>query len=111
GASIRLFDDDGTQIWSEASFVGIGFAHYKVSKGKIKIDYIGAPPLDMSDAGREYSEGIFEIIDSVEINAKSLLACSQCAMPARGPEVLLHNFEAIAAHTHDRNRRALRHCG
>lgn len=111
GASIRLLDNDGTQIWSESSFVGIGFAHYKVSKGKIKIDYIGAPPLDMSDAGREYSEGVFEVLDSAEISAKSLLACSQCAMPSRGPDVLLKNFEAIAAHTHDRNRRALRHCG
>tara|TARA_R110002167_G_scaffold57288_8_gene162306 strand:- start:7395 stop:8939 length:1545 start_codon:yes stop_codon:yes gene_type:complete len=111
GASIRLFDDDGPQIWSESTFVGIGFARYKVSKGKIKIDYIGAPPLDMSDVGREYSEGNFDVLDSVEINAKSILACSQCAMPARGPEALMHNFEAIAAHTRDRNRRALLHCG
>ncbi|WP_373092230.1 hypothetical protein [Zhongshania sp.] len=91
--------------------VGIGFAHYKVSKGKIKIDYIGAPPLDMSDVGREYSEGNFDVLDSVEINAKSILACSLCAMPARGPEALMHNFEVIAAHTRDRNRRALLHCG
>ena len=65
----------------------------------------------MSDLGREYSEGKFEVLDSVEIKAKSLLACSECAKPARGREVLLQNFEAIAAHTHDRNRRALQHCG
>ncbi|CAA0110088.1 Uncharacterised protein [Zhongshania aliphaticivorans] len=111
GASIRLFDDNGPQIWSESTFVGIGFARYVVSKGKIKIEYIAAPPMDMSDLGRQYSEGIFEVQDSVEINAKSLLACSQCAMPARGPETLMQNFEAIAAHTRHRNRHALKHCG
>ena len=110
GASIRLLDDDGTQIWSEKAFVGIGFAHYKVSKGKINIEYIGAPPLDMSDAGRGSSEGKFEVLDSVEIKTKSLLACTQCAMPARGREMLLQNFEAIASHTRDRNRHALQHC-
>ena len=109
GQSIRLFDDNGPQIWSASEFVGVGYCKYFVSPGKICGEYYGAPPLDMSEEGRRYTSGEFVLRDRFEIEARSQLACEMCALPARGAEVLLADFEAVSRHTHARNRRILSH--
>lgn len=110
GASIRLFDDDGPQRWSASTFVGIGFAKYHVSPGKIAVEYFGAEPVDMSDEGRQLSEGQFALRDSFDVRAKEPIACLECAKPARSAKELLKNYPAIAAHTVERNKHALKHC-
>ena len=109
GQSIRIFDDNGPQIWSASEFVGVGYCKYFVSPGKIRGEYYGAPPLDMSDEGRQYTTGEFALRDSFEIDARSQLACEMCVLPARGPDILLADFEAISRHTRERNHRILSH--
>lgn len=111
GASIRIFDDNGPQNWSASTFVGIGFAKYVVSPGKIAVEYYGAEPLDMSEEGRRLSNGEFALRDSFEVTAKQAVACLECAKPARSASELLKDYPAIAAHTVARNKHALEHCG
>jgi len=110
GASIRLFDENGPQIWSAAEFIGVGFCRYAVSPGKIRGEYYGSPPLDLSDEGRQYITGDFSLQDSFEISAKPQIACQLCAKPARSSDILLADYEAISRHTRERNRHDLRHC-
>lgn len=110
GASVRLMDEDGPQIWSASSFVGIGFARYAVSRGKIAVEYFGAEPKGLADEERQIVDGPFGLRDAFEITAKDAVACHACALPPRGPQELLKDFEAISRHTRHRNRHALGHC-
>lgn len=110
GQSIRLFDDDGPQAWSQTQFVGIGYATYDVSPGRIRGRFVGAPPIDTSDELRQTVTAPFALIDEFEIARRGLLACRECALPPRPAEVLLANFDAVARHTRERNRLALQHC-
>ncbi len=88
GASIRLFDTDGPQAWSAHQFVGIGFARYQVSPGKIAVEFIGAPPIDLSEEGRQASTGDFTVQDSFSVVARDALACRDCVKPPRNREEL-----------------------
>lgn len=110
GASVRLMDDNGPQIWSAATFVGIGYARYAVSRGKIAVEYFAAEPRGLADEERQIVDGPFELRDAFEIKAKDSVACATCALPPRSPQELLKDFEAISRHTRERNRHALEHC-
>ncbi|MBB3048109.1 3',5'-cyclic AMP phosphodiesterase CpdA [Litorivivens lipolytica] len=83
GASIRLFDADGPQAWSVSEFVGIGFARYEVTPGKIAVEFVGAPPLGMSDKERRESTGEFKVEDRFEVTARDWLACRDCVQVPR----------------------------
>ncbi len=107
GSSIRLFDEDGPQSWSAAEFIGVGFAEYEVDGTTIRGKLYGAPPLDMSEEGRQLSTGQFMVIDEFEIQARDLLARREAVKPPRSREVLLANYPAIEKHTQERNARHL----
>ncbi len=110
GASVRLFDEDGPQAWSARQFVGIGYARYAVSGRTIRGEFIGAPPLGLEDELRQSVTAPFRSIDSFELRARSPELARAHALPARPPELLLANFDAIARHTRARNARALNSC-
>lgn len=110
GASIRLFDEDGPQSWSARQFIGVGYARYRVEGRVIRGEYLGAPPVDLSDEGRQSLGGDFRVVDSFEFRARGPELARQFARPPRGPETLLANFEAIERHTRERNHHARHHC-
>jgi acid phosphatase type 7 len=105
GASIRLFDEDGPQPWSARQFIGIGYARYEVSAGRIRGQFFGAPPLGLSESEREFARHSFERVDEFEIKARAPALARAFAVPPREPHTLLANFDGIARHTRERNRR------
>ncbi|ORE88935.1 ser/Thr protein phosphatase family protein [Oceanococcus atlanticus] len=111
GASIRLFDDNGPQSWSAKEFVGIGYASYEVDGDTIRGVFKGAPPLDMSEEGRQFAEEGFRVIDEFEIKARGRILAQRFVHKPRPAEVLLADFDAIERHTLERNAHALKHCG
>lgn len=111
GASIRIFDGDGPQIWSAKQFVGVGYCRYEVRGNKIRGEFIASPPVANTDEGRNDATGAFRVEDTFEMEAKPLIIAQGHALPPRGPETLLAQFDGIRRHTLERNRRALLHCG
>jgi hypothetical protein len=83
GASVRLFDANGPQAWSASEFVGIGFARYRVSPGRIAVEFIGAPPLGLSDEERGQSTGEFKVEDRFEVTSRDAMACRACVQAPR----------------------------
>lgn len=110
GASIRLFDDNGPQSWSAKQFVGIGYCRYEVQGRKIRGQYIASPPVGMSEELRNDATGDFRVEDEFEISAKPLELARSHALPPRGPDVLLADYDSLRRHTIERNRHALKHC-
>lgn len=110
GASIRLFDGDGPQVWSAEQFVGVGFARYEVRGRSIHGQYLASPPTGMNDAGLQQATGNFQVEDEFRIDARSPEVARSFVLPPRSRETLLADFDAIRRHTIDRNRHALAHC-
>ncbi len=110
GASIRLFDGDGPQVWSAEQFVGVGFARYEVRGRSIHGQFIASPPTGMDEAGLQHATGHFRVEDEFRIDARSPEVARGFVHAPRSRETLLADFDAIRRHTIDRNSHALQHC-
>lgn len=105
GVSVRLFDDNGPQRWSESEFVGIGFVTYDVAPGVIRGNFWGAGPVGLDDESRQIVNEDFEIRDSFEVRKRSLASIKSAAVMPRDPKILLKDYSMIAYHTKIRNHR------
>jgi hypothetical protein len=103
GASVRLFDENGPQSWSESEFVGIGFVSYDVEPGVIKANFWGASPEGLEDEKRQIVSEPFSIRDTFEVKKRSLLDIQSAAVEPRKPDVLLKDYELVAKSTKRRN--------
>ena len=100
GVGVREFS--GQQSWSAAQKLRYGFTEYEVDGPLIRatawaIGEKDGPILETP-----------EIMDQFEVPARGLIARREAVHPARAPELLLANYDGIARHTADRNRRHLR---
>lgn len=111
GQSIRLFEEGERQRWSAADFIGVGYTRFEVDGTTVRGEYVGVPPVDLSDEGRQNTQGDFAVVDQFTIEAKPRLLLGQFAVPPRGADILLADYDAIARHTRERNYHALHHCG
>lgn len=99
GVGIRSFS--GQQGWSAAQQLRYGFTEYEVDGPAIRASaYALADPEQPALAQPE-------VMDQFEIAARPQLARREFVRPARGHERLLANFDGIARHTRERNRRHL----
>lgn len=105
GISVRLFDDNGPQRWSESEFVGIGFVTYDVAPGVIRGNFWGAGPVGLDDESRQIVNEDFEIRDSFEVRKRSLASIKSAALMPREPKILLKDYSMIAYHTKLRNHK------
>ena len=110
GESVRLFDE-APQDWSASQFVGIGLVHYQVEPGRITGEFWGAAPEGLEDENRQTVTGPFQPRDRFVVEKRGLLACRDCALPARSPAELLADYPDVVAHTRRRNRLAHEHRG
>lgn len=99
GVGIRSFS--GQQNWSAAQLLRYGFTEYEVDGPVIR-----ATAYALADPGQP-ALAQPEIMDQFEIAARPRLARREFVHPVRGHERLLANFDGIARHTRDRNRRHL----
>lgn len=103
GASVRLFDDNGPQRWSESEFIGLGFVSYDVEPGVIKANFWGAAPEGLEDEKRQIVSEDFSIRDTFEVKKRSLLSIQSAALEPRKAEEILKDYDAIARNTKIRN--------
>lgn len=100
GVGVREFS--GQQSWSAAQKLRYGFTEYEVDGPRIRatawaIGEKDGPILETP-----------EIMDQFEVPARGLLARREAVRPVRAPETLLADFDGVARHTLERNRRHLR---